>query len=88
MSREVHVRFRESVAVQLRRATRPVAESFFATLKGDLIDRTSWPTKARAVAAIIEYIACFYNPKRRHSTLGSVSPMEYEITARRLAKAA
>jgi putative transposase len=65
-----------------------VAESFFATLKGELIDRDIWPTKSRAMAAINEYIACFYNPKRTHSELGYVSPIEYEVAARRLAEAA
>jgi putative transposase len=60
-----------------------VAESFFATLKGELIERECWPTKARARAAIIEYIACFYNSKRSHSVLGYTSPMEYEMSVRR-----
>jgi putative transposase len=65
-----------------------VAESFFATLKGELIERECWPTKARAMAAIIEYIAYFYNPKRNHSVLGYTSPMECEISVRRWSAAA
>jgi len=65
-----------------------VAESFFATLKGELIDRECWPTKARARAAIVEYIACFYNSKRSHSVLGYTSPMEYEMSVRRWSAAA
>lgn len=65
-----------------------VAESFFATLKGELIERECWPTKARARAAIIEYIACFYNSKRSHSVLGYTSPMEYEMSVRRWSAAA
>jgi len=65
-----------------------VAESFFATLKGELIERGCWPTKARARAAIIEYIACFYNSKRSHSVLGYTSPMEYEMSVRRWSAAA
>jgi transposase InsO family protein len=65
-----------------------VAESFFATLKGELIERECWPTKARARAAIVEYIACFYNSKRSHSVLGYTSPMEYEMSARRWSAAA
>lgn len=56
-----------------------VAESFFATLKVELIYRRPWPTKAEARAAIHEYIAAFYNPHRRHSALGYVSPMAYEV---------
>jgi transposase InsO family protein len=56
-----------------------VAESFFATLKVELIYRRPWPTKAEARAAIHEYIAAFYNPHRRHSALGYLSPMAYEV---------
>jgi transposase InsO family protein len=65
-----------------------VAESFFATLKRELIYRQSWPTKARATAAITEYIACFYNSWRRHTLLGGKSPMKYEAAARAEALAA
>jgi len=65
-----------------------VAESFFATLKRELIYRQSWPTKVRAMAAITEYIACFYNSWRRHTELGGVSPMKYEAAARAEALAA
>ena len=65
-----------------------VAESFFATIKNDLIHRQAWPTKARAAAAITEYIECFYNTRRSHSTLGYVSPLEYELAAARNARAA
>jgi transposase InsO family protein len=65
-----------------------VAESFFATFKGDLIDRDVWPTKRRTMLAITEYIACYYNAKRGHSTLGYMSPMEYEMAARRESVAA
>ena len=65
-----------------------VAESFFATLKRELIYRQSWPTKARAVAAIIEYITCFYNYWRRHKALAGKSPMKYEAAMRTEALAA
>jgi putative transposase len=51
-----------------------VAERFFATLKGELIDRRSWPTRTAARQAIFEYIEVFYNRQRRHSTLGYLSP--------------
>jgi transposase InsO family protein len=60
-----------------------VAESFFATLKRELLYRESWPTRARAKAAINEYIACFYNSKRAHSALGNFSPIDYELAAHR-----
>lgn len=55
-----------------------VAESFFSTLKRELVHRRSWPTRALARAAISEYISGFYNPKRRHSSIGGVSPMAFE----------
>lgn len=54
------------------------AESFFATPKNDLIYRRSWQTNAEARAAIIDHIEAFYNRKRRHSTLGMLSPEEFE----------
>jgi putative transposase len=47
-----------------------VLESFHATIKKDLIHRRSWPTKAEARVAVLEYIEAFYNRRRRHSTLG------------------
>ena len=55
-----------------------VAESFFATLKKELIHRRSWPTKRELGSAVFEYIEAFYNRERRHSTLGMLSPHEYE----------
>jgi transposase InsO family protein len=55
-----------------------VAESFFATLKKELIHRRPWPTVQSARAAIAEYIEVFYNRKRRHSTLDYISPVEFE----------
>jgi transposase InsO family protein len=55
-----------------------VAESFFSTLKLDLVYRHGWPTRAGARTAIFEYIEGFYNPQRRHSTLGNLSPAAYE----------
>jgi putative transposase len=55
-----------------------VAESFFATLKKELIRRQSWPTRAELRQAVFEYIEIFYNATRRHSTLGMLSPTEYE----------
>ena len=65
-----------------------MAESFFATLKNELLYRQAWPTKVRARAAINEYIACFYNGWRRHTGLGGVSPVKYEARVRLEALAA
>ena len=55
-----------------------VVESFFATLEWELIERSDWHTRDEARLAIFEYIECWYNQKRRHSSLGYLSPMEYE----------
>jgi len=55
-----------------------VAESFFATLEKDLLRRNSFPTRQDARSAVFDYIETFYNPIRLHSTLGYVSPAEYE----------
>ena len=55
-----------------------VLESFHATIKKDLIHRGSWPTKAEARTAVFDYIEVFYNRRRRHSTLGMLSPLEFE----------
>jgi putative transposase len=51
-----------------------MAESFFATLECELIDRRSWQTKTEARLALFTYIEGWYNPRRRHSALGQVSP--------------
>jgi putative transposase len=55
-----------------------VAESFFATLKNELIYRHAWPTRRHAQLAIFEFITGWYNQHRRHSTLGYCSPAEVE----------
>jgi len=55
-----------------------VCESFFKTLKSELVDRRSWPTRAELRTAVFDYVECFYNPRRRHSSLGYLSPAEYE----------
>lgn len=55
-----------------------VAESFFATLKKELIHRRSWPSKAELRTEVFEYIELFYNRQRRHKTLGQLSPEQYE----------
>ena len=55
-----------------------VAESFFATLKKELIHGRSWPSKAELRTEVFEYIEIFFNRRRRHSTLGMLSPMQFE----------
>lgn len=55
-----------------------VAESFFATLQLELLDRHHWSTREQLASAIFEWIECFYNPQRRHSFVGMRSPVDYE----------
>ncbi|WP_328369052.1 IS3 family transposase [Micromonospora zamorensis] len=57
-----------------------VAESFFATIKTELLHRQPWPTHTAARQAIFEYIEGWYNTRRRHSTLGYLSPAAFEAT--------
>jgi transposase InsO family protein len=65
-----------------------VAESFFATLKTELLHRQTWPTRQHARTAIFDYIEVFYNRQRRHSTLGYLAPAEFELRYHRQADAA
>jgi transposase InsO family protein len=53
-----------------------VAETFFATLKKELVYRRAWPTKRELEIEIFEYIEGFYNRRRRHTALGMLSPNE------------
>jgi putative transposase len=55
-----------------------VAETFFATLKKELVYRQSWPTRRELEAEVFDYIEAFYNRRRRHSLLGMLSPVDYE----------
>ena len=55
-----------------------VVETFFKTLKAELIWRSVWLTRRQVELALFEYINGFYNPRRRHSTLGGKSPLAFE----------
>jgi transposase InsO family protein len=57
-----------------------VSESFFATIKAELLDRQSWATRTSAHKAIFEYIEGWYNTHRLHSSLGYLSPNTYETS--------
>ena len=58
-----------------------IVETFFKTLKSELVWRTVFMTRADAEAAIGRYIDSFYNPVRRHSSLDFISPAAYERRA-------
>jgi transposase InsO family protein len=58
-----------------------VAESFFSTIKTELLHRQPWPTRQTARQAIFEYIEGWYNTRRRHSSLGYLSPAAFETTS-------
>jgi len=55
-----------------------MCESFFATLECELLARTTFSNHAKARQEIFEYIEGFYNPRRRHSALGYLSPCDFE----------
>lgn len=55
-----------------------LCESFFATLKQELVYRQSWPSHAPLRLAVFEYMEVFYNRVRRHSSLAYLSPVQYE----------
>jgi putative transposase len=62
-----------------------VAESFFSTLKAELVHRLDYVSRSQAKASVFEYIEVFYNGRRRHSALGYLSPVEHETAAARRA---
>ena len=65
-----------------------VAESFFATLKTELVHGEDWHTRDEARSALFEYIEVWYNRVRRHSTLDYKSPVQYELDQLKETKAA
>jgi putative transposase len=65
-----------------------VAESFFATLKTELVTDANWKTREEARRAVVEFIEVWYNRQRRHQTLGYLTPAEYENEVLKRAKAA
>ena len=58
-----------------------VMESFFSSLKTERTARRTYRTRDEARADVFDYIECFYNPRRRHSTIGYLSPVEFEKQA-------
>src|SRR5215472_1897512 len=55
-----------------------MCESFFATLECELLERRRFKTQTEARTAVFEFIEGFYNPRRRHSSIGYLSPVDYE----------
>jgi transposase InsO family protein len=53
-------------------------ESFFGTLQRELLDRRSWATRKELASAIFEWIEAWYNPRRRHTSIDYLSPVDYE----------
>ena len=71
-------RFRASMSGKGNCYDNAAVETFFKTIKAELIWRDTWETRRSAEIAIFEYINGFYNPRRRHSTLGWKSPVAFE----------
>ncbi|MBQ0893683.1 integrase core domain-containing protein [Micromonospora sp. U56] len=55
-----------------------MVESFFGSMQLELLDRQAWATRQELANAIFEYFEAWYNPRRRHSSLGNLSPIDYE----------
>ena len=64
-----------------------MAESFFSSPKKELIHRQAWISKKQATDAISEWIECFYNRERRHSSIGNLSPVDFEVLTKQPAAA-
>ena len=65
-----------------------VAGSFFASLQTELLDRRSWSNRHQLAQAIFEWVEAWHNPRRRHSVLGSLSPVQFEAAHTGLQKVA
>ncbi len=55
-----------------------MAESFFSTLQRELLDEHRWQTRHQLALAVFEWIEAWYNPRRRHSSIGNLSPIDFE----------
>jgi len=55
-----------------------LVESFWSTMQRELLDRQSWASRVELAAAIFDWIEGWYNPRRRHSSLGYLSPAQFE----------
>ena len=57
-------------------------ESFWSTMQRELLDRRRWQSRDELASAIFEWIEAFYNPVRRHTSIGDLSPAEFEASNR------
>ena len=53
-------------------------ESFWGTMQLELLDSRTWKSRTQLASAIFEWVECWYNPRRRHSSIGMLSPVDYE----------
>jgi len=67
--------------IACRAADNAAVETFFKTIKAELIWRQQWQTRSQLETALYQYINGFYNPRRRHSALGGKSPLAFELKA-------
>jgi transposase InsO family protein len=58
-------------------------ESFWSTMQIELLDRKRWKTRIELSNAIFDFIEIFHNRRRRHSQIGYVSPIEFELSLRK-----
>ena len=79
MNREIHVRFCEKLGVKIPRFTRPIAESFFHTLKVELVHENKYKTREEAKSNIFRYIEQYYNRTRLHSAIDYKAPIDVEL---------
>jgi hypothetical protein len=63
------------------RSINAIVETFFKTIKAELVWRRTWETRRQGETTIFQYINGFYNPRRRHSALGGRSPLAFERQA-------
>ena len=70
-----------SLRLPTMKAQNAAMESFFSSLKTERIRNKVYRTRDKARSDVFDYIERFYNPRRRHSTLGYLSPIEYERRA-------
>ena len=72
--------FIEAEKVEQRNVAKTCTRSFFVSLKLELIDRRSWPTRTQVRRAVFDYIEVFFNRRRLHSSLNYMTPVEYEAS--------